>query len=132
AQLAAITSQLEEAQAACHLEQIDNQRGEVYVLLAYHYGHAELVQDVLKEFNFNRQLLPRLSGTVEDNLARVEQELAVVSAERETALAQIAAQVQHRQTLQYYADYLSVQWQKNQAVDNLARTDSTFMLQGWV
>ncbi|HZK25031.1 MAG TPA: V-type ATP synthase subunit I [Oscillospiraceae bacterium] len=131
-QLKLIESQLAAAEAACYLEEIDSQRGEAYILLAYHHQHAELVQNALKQVNFNRQQLPQLPGTVVENLRHIEQGLTTVTAERKTALAQIAEQVQHRQTLQYYLDYLTVQREKNQAVDNLARTDSTFVLQGWV
>ena len=51
---------------------------------------------------------------------------------QEEALARIAEQVQFREVLLYYYDYLSVQRDQKQSVELLARTESTFLLEGWV
>lgn len=114
------------------LEGINNVRGEIFALLIYHGDDAETVQKVLKQFNFNKHVLPALTGTVSENLTQLERELAKVEQAQQQALATIGQQVQHRETLQYYHDYLSVQHDKAQMVERLVRTESTFLLEGWV
>ncbi|HAA37326.1 MAG TPA: hypothetical protein DCE00_00485 [Firmicutes bacterium] len=132
AQLAGLEAELAASGAAYYLELIDSQRGESFILLAAYTADEEAVQDVIKQFDFNRHLLPALTGTAAENLAKLEQELLDVQTAQEEALARIAEQVQFREVLLYYYDYLSVQRDQKQSVELLARTESTFLLEGWV
>lgn len=114
------------------LEEVQAGRQESFVFLAYPAGNAEEVQAVLKERNFTRQVFPGLTGTPSDNLALAGKELAALETQRAEARVQAGRQVEHREALSFYQDYLTMERDKQQVVQNLGRTGSSFIMDGWI
>lgn len=129
--LAKAREELLSAVPTCYLEEVDKNSNEAYVVVVCHHRDGELVQSILKQHNFNRQGFGDLSGTVAENLKLVDEGLARLEKERQEALELAAEQVKYREQLNYYSDYLSVEKEKAQATANFARTNNTFVLEGW-
>jgi V/A-type H+-transporting ATPase subunit I len=117
---------------AFYLEEVNSNRGESFVVVAHHTEDAEDVQAILKQHNFNRHTFAQLSGTAAENLARIEESLINAEQERQAALESAGQQAEHREQLNYYLDYLTVEKEKKQVVANFARTGNAFILEGWV
>lgn len=116
----------------CHLQEINSVRGESFVFLVYYASSADEVQTVLKQRNFNRQNFPQLAGTAAENLQRIEGDLAKAKDVRKTALAGAGEQVEYRDQLNCFLDYLTVERDKKQVVANFAKTSNAFILKGWI
>lgn len=116
----------------CHLEVANTERGEDYIVIVYHHGEAESVQNVLRKAGFARQDFSRLTGTPKENLSRLDKELARAEKKQEELLAEIEELVQYRKELQFYYDYLATEKDRKEVVENLGRTAYTFILEGWV
>lgn len=114
------------------LQEITVDRSDAYVFLAYPVEYAGEVQAALKEHNYNRQLFPALTGTAAENLAFIEKELANIDEERQNALANVEKKVEYRDVLNYYHDYLVMERDKKQVVQNFARTADAFVIEGWI
>jgi V/A-type H+-transporting ATPase subunit I len=120
------------AAGAFVLEEVRSGRQESFIFLAYPAGSAEEVQTVLKERNFTRQAFPGLTGTPSDNLTLAEKGLAALETQRSEARTQAGRQVEHREALSYYQDFLTMERDKQQVVQNLGRTGSSFIMDGWI
>lgn len=132
AELEQAKEELAAAAPASYLQEINSDRGESFVFVLYHVSGTDDVLTVLKQRNFTRQNFPQLTGTVAENLKRIEGELAKAEGERKAALAGAAEQVQYRDQLNYLLDYLTLERDKKQVVANLARTGNAFILEGWI
>lgn len=127
-----LKDELAAAVPSFYLKEVSSDRGEAYVFMAYHAANADDVQSALKKHNFNRHVFPQLTGTVAENLKRIEDALANAEKERKALLAAAGEQVRHREELNYYLDYLTLERDKKQMVANFARTGNAFILEGWV
>ena len=125
-------SELAETGAAYALEQVEYLRGEIYFVLVAHHSDAETVRNVLKRFDYVKHTFPELTGLPEELLAGVEEDLHKLAAKQEVVRQNIAELAQYREQLLYYLDYLTVLREKRQAMENLGRTASTFVLEGWI
>lgn len=132
AELEQAKEELAAAAPACYLQEINSDRGESFVFVLYHVSGTDDVLTILKQRNFTRQNFPQLTGTVAENLKRIEEDLAKAEGERKAALAGAAEQVKYRDQLNYLLDYLTLERDKKQVVANLARTGNAFILEGWI
>ena len=131
AELASVKEDLASV-AAFIMDEVNSDRSDTFVFMAYHVDDAEAVQSILKQHNFNRHAFPQLTGTAQENLDRIERELVEAQQQREAALADAGKQVEHRETLHSYLDYLTVERDKKKIVENFARTGNAFIVEGWV
>ncbi|RJX29256.1 MAG: V-type ATP synthase subunit I [Dethiobacter sp.] len=132
AELAALRERLLAAAKESYLAEVHVDRNEVYVFLAYPASLAEEVREILKQVGFNKQVFPALAGTPVEILARVGQELVMIAEQRKEILADTEKQVEFRDILSYYYDYLVMERDKKQVVTNLARTNNAFIMEGWI
>jgi V/A-type H+-transporting ATPase subunit I len=114
------------------LTEINTDRKDSYLFLAYPVSDAEAVQAILKEFSFSRYPAPPLRGTPAENLSRVETGLADIAAERRRELDAARSHADSREVLNYYSDYLAMERDKLLAVENFACTGQSFVAEGWV
>ena len=124
--------QMQQLEAASFYEIIAQGRDDAYLVVGWHQDDAEAVQDVLKGFSFNRHNLNQFTGTVAENLAECERKATALAKKRAQLLSAIETQLEYRQTLQYYHDILSVRQEQKLAVERLVRTETTFVLAGWL
>ena len=115
-----------------YFEEVNINRGEAYIFVVFPKEVADAVQAVLKQHNYNKQTFPPLTGTPAENLARIEEELAGAVTQREEALAGAGKQAEYRESLNYYYDYLVMERDKKQVINNFARTGNSFVVEGWI
>jgi V/A-type H+/Na+-transporting ATPase subunit I len=132
AEVAQAKEDLTAAVSAFYLEEVNSERGESYVLIAYHTGDSDEVQSILKQHNYSRQTFQQLHGTAAENLSKIDEGLANAEKERSEALAGAGKQAEYREQLNYYLDYLMVERDQKLAVANFARTGNAFIMEGWL
>lgn len=115
-----------------YLYEVNTFRGETFIFLAFPADHGDEVQSLLKQHNFNRQSFPALEGTPADNLARIETDLAALKQQRQATLADAQKQAEYREILNYFHDYLVMERDRKQVVGNFARTNHSFVAEGWI
>ncbi len=131
-ELASLCDNLLAAIGEVYLSEVSVDRNEAYLFLAYPVSRTEELQKVVKQFNLSRQTFPALNGTVAENLARIEAEMAMLSSKREEVVAGAGKQVEFRETLEFYHDYLTMERDKKEKVGSLARTGDSFVVEGWM
>ncbi|MDW7652070.1 MAG: V-type ATP synthase subunit I [Bacillota bacterium] len=115
-----------------YLSVINSDRKDAYLFVAYPAWKAEEVQAILKKFSFSRYPTPSLQGTPAENLARIEDELSSIDSQRQSEVDAVQVYLEHRQSLNYYSDYLVTERDKKQVVDNFASTRNSFIIKGWI
>ena len=123
---------LTDAAAESFLVELNGDRDQSYLLIGYAASSKEALQEAFRQFSFNRQDFSSLQGTPEKNLDRIEAELQQAALQREAVLEEAKKQLEFHERLNYYADYLAVERDKKQLVNNLARTENAFVMEGWV
>ncbi|MEW5919467.1 MAG: V-type ATP synthase subunit I [Bacillota bacterium] len=131
-ELAAFRTALSAAAAEGFLAEVHADREETYLLLAYAASSKEGLKEALKQFGFNRQDFVSLRDTAAENLARIEEELRQAVAQRQAVLEETKKLVACREQLNCYGDYLVMERDKKQLVNNLTRTENAFVMEGWV
>ncbi|MCD5401064.1 V-type ATP synthase subunit I [candidate division NPL-UPA2 bacterium] len=131
-ELASLRDDLLTAIGEVYLSEVSIDRNEAYLFLAYPVSRTEELQKVVKQFNLSRQTFPALNGTVAENLVRIEAEMAMLGSKREKVVAGTEKQVEFRQTLEFYQDYLTMERDKKEKVGSLARTGDSFAVEGWM
>jgi len=123
-----LDSEVEEAFGA----EINADRKDTYLFLVYPAARAADVQAILKKFNFSKYPVPSLQGTPAENLAGIRQELATLDTQRRSELEAAREYTAFRRVLNYYSDYLAMERDKKQVVENFARTGDAFIVEGWI
>ena len=131
-ELASLRDDLLAVAGEIYLSEVSIDRNEAYLFLAYPLSRTAELQKVFKQFNLSRQAFPALSGTVAENLVRIEAELTMLDRKREEVIAGAENQVEFRQTLEFYHDYLAMERDKKETVGSLARTADSFAMEGWM
>lgn len=73
-----------------------------------------------------------LRGTAADNITSLREQLNSINAEKDAVLDKVADLLEHRPMLMACFDYLDNEIRKKEAVSNLAVTENSFLLEGWV
>ncbi len=89
-------------------------------------------RDIFKEYTVTSVSFPDLEGTPAHNIDLLQQKLDDLAKQRESTLQEVEALVEYRPMLMACHDYIANELQKIEAVDNLARTENSFLLEGWI
>ncbi len=88
--------------------------------------------DVFKENAVTEVNFSQLSGSPAENIASLHKQLDDLEEERASILREIESLLEHRPMLMACYDYIDNEYKKHDAVSNLARTENSFLLEGWV
>lgn len=117
---------------ASYLQQINQDKYQHYVTLICHRDVQADAESVLKKYGFNPVNFSEMRGTVAANLAQAKQEIQRIDGEYQAKESAIAAYAVNRTKLELLYDYLVGQRDKQQALSNLLRTASAFIIEGWL
>lgn len=95
-------------------------------------AEEEAVLDALKSFGFTFALFKDLTGTVKENVTRLNQELAETQKEQEALEQKMASFAAKKEEIQYYYDSLLMERDEAKAAENLLKTKKAFYFEGWV
>lgn len=127
-----LKARLEETASESMLWQVNRDKEQQYLeLICLREKEAE-VQQVLREAGFSALSLAGLVGTAREAIARCRGRLTELAKDTEEAKAQVAAAAVNREELKLCLDRLSTKLAQGEGVECLCRTESSFLLEGWV
>ena len=85
--------QMQQIDVPSFYELVSRERDDAYLVVGCHQDDVETVQEILKEFSFNRHNLNQFTGTIAGNLAECEQKAAELEKRRAEVLSVIEAQL---------------------------------------
>ncbi|HHU63327.1 MAG TPA: V-type ATP synthase subunit I [Clostridiales bacterium] len=105
---------------------------ENYILLIYHKDDASLMNDIKKQYNFNRQIFSGIDTTPKQYIQEKKQELHRAEKRRQEIEDKIGGMADKLPLLEAFYDYLSIERDRMQAISNFGATKNTFLIKGWV
>jgi V/A-type H+-transporting ATPase subunit I len=102
------------------------------VAVFYHRSHAEEMQRLFREYGFSKVYFEGCSGSAEENIAALNERLAVVRTEQEATKLVLASLGSGRETLKLYYDRLMQDIEAESAKLSLVMSERAFLLEGWV
>lgn len=127
-----LTERLQEEVPAHYLQTIKSGKDLSYCFLIHLTDQDREVKEILKEADFNPISFPGLTETAADSIAQIQQNKERIEREKAEVTEEIKALLDYRPQLMAYYDYLEGERSKYEAVGNLARTESSFYLEGWI
>lgn len=130
--LPVLNKRLEEEIPAHYLEIIKSDKDLSYCLIIYLAEQDREIKEILKEAGYNPISFPGLTETAADSIAQIQRNKEKIEKEKAEITEGIKALLEYRPQLMAFYDYLEGERTKYEAVGNLARTESSFYLEGWV
>lgn len=118
--------------ADSYLEEIAISQKMACIFYIYLSGDTERVQALFRDSAAVFVSFPELTGSAAEAVAKFEANLIVLSEERAAAIAEVENLAEHRPLLMALYDHLDNERAKHEAASNLARTNSSFIVEGWV
>lgn len=115
-----------------YFEKVFSDNELVYFFYAGLTEEAQVTRDIFKDNTVATVMFPGLKGTAAQNIELLQDKIETLSEERESVLHEVETLLEHRPMLMACYDYMANELQKNEAVANLARTENSFLLEGWV
>ena len=115
-----------------YLNVINSDRDQNYLFIAYLKKREDEVMGLLKAHGFSKVVFKDLSGTIADNLVKAQATLKTIADRRQAIEQRIAAFAGEIEKLEILYDHYAIQRDKTKVLERLAKTDKTFMLEGWV
>ena len=129
---ASFKEMLEDKITAGFLQEISRGKDQVYGLLIWLAEEAAAVSALFKETAVNPVAFPDLTGTAAQNIAALEEKAAELQREEEAVISGIETLLGERTRLMACYDYLDRERARKEIVQNFARTESSFLIEGWV
>ena len=119
------------ADTAAQMLEISADKQQRYCLLLCHRAEEEKALEQLRPFGFSATAFQGVGGTPEENLRRLEAEIAENRRQQEAATAAIVAQAGARDALRVYADRLAAEAAKDQSTERLLTDGTILFFEGW-
>lgn len=114
-----------------YFEKISSGTDYLYFFFAGLIEEEQERQEIFKENTVAAVSFPGMTGTASDNIESLHKKAEDLNSEREAVLKEVEALLEHRPMLMACYDYIANELQKHEAVTNLARTENSFLLEGW-
>jgi V/A-type H+-transporting ATPase subunit I len=118
--------------AEVNIEEISTDKENTYILLMNHNSAEDKVSTVQKQFSWTKVAFNDLTGTAEENIARLRNESSSINVEKEELTKKAEKLVQYKEFLEILHDVLANERDKNAVVTNFAKTEKSFIIHGWV
>lgn len=120
------------AGTAAEIYEVGADKQQKYCLMIYHRAEEEQVQEILRPYSFSVTAFQGVTGTVGENIQKLDQQLAENRAAQKAAAADIAACAEARDALRVYADRLNAEAAKEAGAERLLTDGTIFFFEGWV
>ncbi len=128
----AASEALEAEGLPCVLTELNRDKDQCYLSLWYFTEDQEKVFDVVKGCGFTLAQLGELTGTVSQNIERLEAEVADLAGRRDKLTADIKDRASWLEDLHFYHDINGIRRDEARIRSKLVKTESTFTFDGWV
>lgn len=129
---AALREELEAAGCDCELTELGSDKEQRYLSLWYFKEDEDKVMDVVKAKGYTNAGLGNMTGSVSENIARLNSELDELATKKLDLEAEIQAKGGYKEDLEYYHDMMAISRGESKVRDNLLTTEETFTFDGWV
>ena len=123
---------LEENKLLYYLEDVSVDNEFVYIFLVFLNREKEQVLNILKDFSVTPVTFDDYNDTAEQHIKYLHGRLEEIDKEKENAKNAIEELLEYRPLMMSCYDYLDNELKKHNAVTNLAGTDNSFLLEGWL
>lgn len=128
-----LTQKMMEEMPESYIEEISQGDGQRYLFVAFHTDISDRIANFLKGFGFSKAVIKDVDSTVSQELEKLKTELESISKERENLEAKLKNLCTlHIKELKALYDFLAIERDKKRVISKLIKTDSTFMLEGWI
>ena len=104
----------------------------IYVAILIPREDVEEVEKTAREFGFSQVSFDDFTGTVTDNLKRIEVEHKEVEEHLAMLKGNVKKKASDKNDIEEYADILTVKMDQEKIKAKLVRTDRTFFIEGWI
>lgn len=111
---------------------VNTERGEHYIFLIYIKERSEEIEELLRKYEFRKQTFPGLTGAAKEILSELSENINKIENEKAKCKNESIKLSERRNELMVAYDYLSIEKNKAEVVANFARTQNTFIVEGWV
>lgn len=115
-----------------YLEEVIVSRKMAHIFYIYTQRDSEKAASIFKEATVTLVPFPGVEETAAAAIAGLEAKLAELDQERETVIEEVEKLLEHRPLLMALYDYLDNERVKQEAAAKLARTERSFLMEGWV
>jgi V/A-type H+-transporting ATPase subunit I len=114
------------------LQSIDSYYNECYLMLTFLKAREKEVENILKRYEFRRTIFPDLKGTPKQIIRNLEKELRELNKTSVQLENESSRLVKIRYKLLIAYDYIALEKARKSIVENFARTEQTFVIEGWI
>jgi len=127
-----VQSELCERVPEAYIERINSDKDQHYLFLIVHKGKEQECLQYLQSRGYNRVTFSGLTGTVAENIARINRRLEEISAEREKTVEQIKDLGRSRNEIEVLYDWLMMEKGRLEATGKFIKSKKVFLIRGWV
>ena len=128
----ALLADLESSEVDAAFETVGETKTEVYLVVMFLKEDEQEATSILTRYGFSPISLPLASGMVVHQLKQIDEELSQISTQREDIAEKSAQLAVHRVKLMAIYDHLTELLRQEEVREAFARTEHTFMIDGWV
>jgi V/A-type H+-transporting ATPase subunit I len=115
-----------------YLEVIFSEKELSHLFIIFFIDEADKVQEAFKKIGATGVSFPGIKGTAAQAVSMLEEELETIEQERKEFYKKTEELLAYRQHLMAYFDFLENERDKNEAISKFARTETAFLLEGWI
>ncbi len=114
------------------LDEVFTDDEDVYFFFSALKENKQEIDELFRNKAVTRASFPDIKGTPSEIIDSLNKKLESLQQEKSIVLGNVEKLLIHRPMLMACYDYMDNEYEKHQAVDNLARTDNSFLMEGWV
>jgi V/A-type H+/Na+-transporting ATPase subunit I len=114
------------------LHVVKEDKKETYILVSYLKDSGEEVSEALRNYNFTRAALPHSNKTPAESLQSMEEKMQKFQKEIDELTVEVLSFTEKRDVVLSVYDHLATKRERLSSVRHFARTDRTFVIEGWV
>ena len=127
-----VRSQLEEQVPEAFLGSIRQDKNGSLVYLITHREKTDEAVECLRAFDFSPVSFPDFKGTVQENITRLEKEIAQQKEAYEATVQEIIGLASQKAAIENLYDYDTIRLEEMRTTEKLLKTEASFYLKGWV
>ncbi len=132
AELPVLQKTLAETVSDYYLQVVSADRETAYLFCLYFREEADPVGEIFKKVGASDVFFPGVIGTAAQSIAELNEKIKEIERKKDSLRQEVQGLLVHRPYLMTYYDHLDGKRAQKEAIGNMARTESTFLLEGWL
>lgn len=115
-----------------YIEKVSDDKENTCMFIVYHHVCEERLLQLLKQYGWTKVAFSEFAGTPKENIERLAAQIEELENRKNELIKEAEGMVGEIGFLEILYDLLSIERDKHSVVRDLAKTEKTFMLKGWV